>query len=179
MFSLVSLILLFDVNGGNSLPANSPSRQQDARSQTPSCIKTGTSIPLILSGRLTTDRNVKGDIFHLTVAEDIFANGKIAIPIGTPAIGELTLAEKKGAFGKAGNLEARLLYVTLGNRTVRISGSLVMHGQSGVAGAAVVSVAAAAIGAGPLSFMITGKTAAIEAGTPVIAVLDRDVALPD
>lgn len=129
-------------------------------------------IPLVLRQELSTRTNVKGDLFEMTLAKDISVDGRIAIPAGSLAVGEVTRCEPKGAFGRSGKIEARTLYVVLGDRMLRITGSIAARGKGAPAETVLTTIAA-----GTLSFVVTGRSAAIEAGAAVQTVLDHDVAL--
>lgn len=93
------------------------------------------------------------------------------LPQGTPAVAELTLAEKKGWMGRAGKLAARMLYLDLPAGPVRLSGEL---GEAGQSNAEVATVLSAFTGLG----FITGKSAVIPAGTELVARLDREARIP-
>lgn len=79
-------------------------------------------------------------------------------------IGEITNAQTKSAFGVSGKLEARTLYAQTTNGTVRLSGRL---GQKGKGGTTETVLTYAMIGA--ISFVVTGKSATIPAGTELLA----------
>ena len=138
----------------------------------PAILQIGTAIPLVILDHLSTKTNEKGDLIHMEVAEDIILDGKIRIPKGSKAMGELTRCEAKGAFGKSGKLEGRALYVTLGGRTIRITGGLTVRGSSGTTATVLTGIAA-----GSLAFVVTGKSAEILPGTRVDAILDRNISL--
>ncbi len=133
-------------------------------------LQVGTPIPLVIKDHLSTKTNARGDLIHMEVAADISAGGQVVIPKGSAAIGEITRCETKGAFGKSGKLEARALYVTLGDRTVRISGALSARGRSGTTETVLTGIAA-----GLFAFAVTGKSAEVQPGTIVQAILDRTV----
>jgi hypothetical protein len=94
-------------------------------------IPAGTEIPLVMGETISSKTNVKGGLFHLFTVEDLTIDGVVAIPKGTKVLAELTRAEKKGAFGKSGKLEARLLYAELENGTIRLTGSIGNRGKGG------------------------------------------------
>lgn len=131
-------------------------------------LPTGTVIPLILRQALSTKTNVKGDLFDMSVAHDVSAMGRVVIPAGTRAVGEITRCEKKGAFGRSGKIEARVLYVVIGDRTIRTSGALSARGQGAAAETVLATVAV-----GALSFIVTGRSAAIAAGSPLQAIIEH------
>jgi len=129
-------------------------------------IPAGTEIPLVMGETISSKTNVKGGLFHLYTAENLNIDGVIAIPKGAKVLAELTRAEKKGAFGKSGKLEARLLYAELENGTIRLNGSIGNRGKGGT-----TETILAAIAIGTLAFVVTGKSAEIKAGTEMSGYL--------
>ena len=65
--------------------------------------------------------------------------GVNVIPVGSPAVGELTDVRNKGMWGKSGHLAARVLYVTVNGRQIRLSGAFDDKGVAGGVGAVAVS----------------------------------------
>lgn len=118
---------------------------------------------------LSSQESVRGTPVTLRVAEDVGVEGRIVIPKGAVAAGQVSVAERKGAFGSAGRLGIELLYVTAGERTVRLRGTSVRTGGSNQAGAAASSVFLTAV-----AVAITGKRATIPAGTPLTGYVLRD-----
>lgn len=133
---------------------------------------TGTAVPLRVVSELTTKgKKLKpGDRFNLEVSEAVTLNGVTVIPVGSRAVGEVTSVRNKGMFGKSGNIETRLLYVRANNRQIRITGRIDDKGAAGGVGAAAASATFFVGG-----FFITGTSAVIPTGTPVIAYLDEDM----
>ncbi len=80
-----------------------------------------------------------GHRIHLEVAEPVLVNGVTVIPVGAPAIGEITAVRNKGMWGKSGHLAGRILYVTVNGRQVRLTGTFDDKGVAGGVGAALVS----------------------------------------
>jgi hypothetical protein len=95
---------------------------------------------------------------------------QIVIPLGAEAVGELTRAERKGAFGASDKLEARMLYVIVNGSTYRLGGFISAKGRGGVTEAIATGIAV-----GTLAFVVTGRRAEIATVTPVTAYLDRDI----
>ena len=94
------------------------------------------------------------------------------IPVGTRAVGEVTLVRKKGMWGKSGRLEFRPLYLALGNRQIAISASSMTkeRGETGTAGVVASIVVMPLAG-----FFVTGTTARIPRGSTVDAELSEDL----
>jgi hypothetical protein len=76
-------------------------------------------------------------------------------------------------WGKSGHLGARILYVTVNGRQIRLSGAFDDKGVAGGVGAAAVS----ALVFLPAGFFMTGTSALVPSGTIVKAFVDEDVPL--
>ena len=164
-----SLAILMLFGGAQEVQAQAPNGSLDvaAANQTKTIkptIPDGTEVSLVLSETLTSKKHVKGDLFKLTIADDLFVDGILVLPKGTVAIGEITRAETKAAFGVAGKLEARLLYAELPNGTMRLTGRIGNKGKSGTT-ETVLTYAAL----GTIAFVVTGKSAEIPEGTELLA----------
>lgn len=137
-------------------------------------IRVGTPIALKLSEELTTkEKQVHvGQRFNLEVAEALQVGDQVVIPVGTPAIGEVTEVRNKGMWGKSGHIAAHVLYLRVGSRQIRLTGTFDEKGTTGTAGV-VTSVALV-----PLAgFFVTGTSAHLPLGMPVKAFIDEDVPL--
>jgi len=130
----------------------------------------GTQIPMKTIGGLSSRTNREGDRFELFVSEDVTVGGFTVIPRGSRGIGEISRVVTKGAFGKSGELGVQLLYVDIGDGHIRLDGKVGQRGKSGT-GATVVT----AILVGTLSFLVTGSSATLPAGTEMIGYVDRDL----
>jgi hypothetical protein len=95
------------------------------------------------------------------------------IPVGSPAVGEITDIRNKGMWGKSGHLGARILYVMVNGRQIRLSGAFDDKGTAGGVGAVAVS----ALVFLPAGFFMTGTSARIPAGTIIKSFVDEDVPL--
>lgn len=130
----------------------------------------GTPIPLRTLTELSSRNNRVGDRFDLEVADDVMLNGKVVIPVGAKAVGEITKITKKGMFGKSGKLETRLIYVRVGDRQIPISGQQRDRGKGGTAG-----TVASLIFVWPAAFFVTGKSALLPPGTNITGYLESDL----
>lgn len=138
-------------------------------------LRVGTVVPLRLSEELTTKgkRLRVGHRFRLETSEAVMVQGVTVIPVGSPAVGEITDVRNKGMWGKSGHLGARLLYVTVNGRQIRLSGAFDDKGVAGGIGAVAVS----AIVFLPAGFFMTGTSARVPAGSIIKAFVDEDVPL--
>jgi hypothetical protein len=142
---------------------------------TSAILRVGTEVPLRLSEELTTKgKKLRvGQRFHLETSEPVLVQGVNVIPVGSPAVGEITDVRNKGMWGKSGHLAARILYVTVNGRQIRLSGAFDDKGVAGGVGAVAVS----AIVFAPAGFFMTGTSAKVPAGTIVKSFTDEDVPL--
>jgi hypothetical protein len=138
-------------------------------------LRVGTEVPLRLEQELTTKgKQLRvGDRFHLTTSEPVMVEGVNVIPVGSPAVGEITDVRNKGMWGKSGHLSARILYVTVNGRQIRLSGAFDDKGVAGGVGAVAVS----ALVFLPAGFFMTGTSARIPAGSIIKSFVDEDVPL--
>src|SRR5689334_16016533 len=138
-------------------------------------LRVGTEVPLRLSEELTTKgKQLRvGQRFHLETAEPVLVQGVNVIPVGSPAVGEITDVRNKGMWGKSGHLAARILYVTVNGRQIRLSGAFDDKGVAGGIGAVAVSTLVFL----PAGFFMTGTSARVPAGTAVKGFVDEDVPL--
>jgi hypothetical protein len=138
-------------------------------------LRVGTEVPLLLRHELTTKgKQLRvGHRFQLETSEAVMVNGVTVIPVGSPAVGEVTSIRNKGMWGKSGHLAARVLYVTVNGRQIRLTGTFDDKGVAGGVGAVAVS----AIVFLPAGFFMTGTSAIVPAGTILKAFVDEDVPL--
>jgi hypothetical protein len=155
--------------------AAQPSAPIAAPVATSAILRVGTEVPLRLSEELTTKgKKLRvGDRFHLETSEPIMVQGVNVIPVGSPAVGEITDVRNKGMWGKSGHLSGRILYVTVNGRQIRLSGAFDDKGVAGGIGAVAVS----AIVFAPAGFFMTGTSAKVPAGSIIKSFVDEDVPL--
>jgi hypothetical protein len=137
-------------------------------------LRAGTPVALRLLEEITTRKKSArvGQRFQLEVADAVEVNGVQVIPVGTPAWGEITGVRNKGMWGKSGKLDARLLYLRINGRQIRLTGSFDDKGVTGTAG--VVGAIAFVPIAG---FFTTGTSALFPKGSAVNGFIDEDVVL--
>lgn len=148
------------------LPAQAPP------APAPLVLKAGTAVPLVTLGEVSSKLQRQGDRFDLEVSEDVVVEGQVAIPRGARAVGEITRQVARGAYGKPGKLEVRLLHVIVGERRIRLDGAEAHRGPGSVAPVVAATVISSAI-----AFLIKGKNASIPAGATVTGYIHRDIAL--
>jgi hypothetical protein len=137
-------------------------------------LRAGTPIQLRLMEEITTKKKAAkvGQRFMLEVAAPVEVNGVVVVPAGTPAWGEITEVRNKGMWGKSGKLNARLLYIRVNGRQIRLTGSFDDKGVTGTAGV-IGAVALVPV----VGFFVTGTSAVFPKGGEVGGFIDEDVQL--
>jgi len=119
----------------------------------------GTLVPVALVEPISSKTARVGDRFTVRAAEDVRIGDTVVIAAGTPGTGEITRVVRKGAFGRAGRIETRMLYIGTANRQIALNGSVEQRGRSGL-----LPTLAVATVAGPVSGFVTGRSAEFPAG---------------
>jgi hypothetical protein len=132
-------------------------------------LRQGTEIRLKTVSLLSSKFSKLGDRFELLTTEDLKVNGQVVIPAGTRGVGEVTKVEKKGAFGKSGKLDTRVVYLAVGDQRIAMTGQSHEAGAGGTAG-----TVAAAVLVGVFSAFVTGKSAEYPAGSSMVAYVEND-----
>jgi hypothetical protein len=130
----------------------------------------GTMVRLRTLSQLSSQENKVGERFDLEVAEDVLLNGRVVIPRGSPAVGDVTLVKKKGMWGKSGKLEARVLSVRANGKDIPVRGTVGDKGETGTA-AVVGSILVLPVA----GFFVTGTSAVMPSGTGAMAMLESDL----
>lgn len=133
-------------------------------------LQQGTEIQMVTIRELNSNDSRVGERFEVEVVEDVKLNGRTVIPAGTRGVGEVTVAKRKGMWGKSGKLETRLLHLKVGDRQIRINGSAGGSGKTGSAGV-VASLAVLPVA----GFFVTGTSAIIPPRTATVATLGEDI----
>lgn len=143
-------------------------------STTNAVLRAGTPIQLRMMEEVTTQKKAAkvGQRFMLEVVAPVEVNGVVVVPAGTPAWGEITEVRNKGMWGKSGKLNARLLYMRVNGRQIRLTGSFDDKGVTGTAGV-IGAVALVPV----VGFFVTGTSAVFPMGGQVGGFIDEDVEL--
>ena len=175
LFALAAALAVQAATPQAVMQPSAPAAAIAAPTITSAVLRVGTEVPLRLSEELTTKgKNLRvGDRFHLETSEPVVVQGVNVIPVGSPAVGEITDVRNKGMWGKSGHLAARILYLTVNGRQIRLSGTFDDKGVAGGVGAVAVS----AIVFLPAGFFMTGTSAKIPAGSIIKSFTDEDVPL--
>ena len=137
-------------------------------------LRAGTPVVLRMMEEITTKKKAAqvGQRFMMEVAEPIVVNNLTVVPSGTPAWGEITNVRNKGMWGKSGKLDARVLYLRINGRQIRLTGTFDDKGVTGTAGVVGAVVLVPVVG-----FFVTGTSAVLPKGGTVGGFIDEDVEL--
>lgn len=113
------------------------------------------------------------DFFRLRVAEDVRVDGRVLIPAGTEALGQVVHAAKSGGGGKAGELILAARAIKLPRGDVKLRSGFGAAGQQRTGAALATSIAVGVFG-----LFVHGKELLLPAGTPVSARVAEDTDLP-
>ena len=139
---------------------------------TSAILPANTELILSMNEELTTKGKAvaEGHKFRLTLTHDVVIGDHIAIPKGTPAVGEVTWLTSKGAFGKSGKMEIALRYLDFGGRRIPIEGTYRQEGEGNT-----VATVAGVVAVGIFAAFITGKSARIPQGRELKAHTKEDL----
>jgi hypothetical protein len=157
-----------------SPPATAPLVVAAAPAPDPNVLRIGTPVMFKMSETLTTrgKKLQSGYLAHLEVLDPVLVNGVVVIPVGSPAVAEITDVRNKGMWGKSGRINARMLYVMVGDRRIRLRGVFDDKGVTGTAGVVAAIATVPVVG-----FFTTGTSATLDIGAGVKGFVDEDVPL--
>ena len=90
-----------------------------------------TAIALRLQSSLSSRETQRGEIFQLVVDHDVMLDGRVVVPRGTHATGEIIRSSGSGGFGKSGKIEIAATTLMLNGRAVELAGTLLTKGRGG------------------------------------------------
>lgn len=130
-----------------------------------------TPVELMAIAEVNTDKAQPGDLIRFRVNRAIEIGGRVAVPVGTPAFGQVTTAKDAGGLGKSGRMTAKLLRIQLGEIEIPLEGEMAAKGTgAGSAGVAILLT-------GIAGFFHRGNNAKIKAGEIVAGFVGSDVVL--
>lgn len=133
-------------------------------------LNSGTPITLAVIEEVTSTSHREGDIFKLTVLNDVKIGETVVIPRGTPARGEITWRTGKGAFGKSGKIEFALTSIDLNGKSLPVSGNFRQDGEGNT-----IATGIGVLAVGVFAGFITGKRARLPAGRELMSTLADNV----
>lgn len=121
---------------------------------------------------LSSKTSQRGDRFSLKLAEPLLLDGRLLIPAGTLAGGEVVHADRARAGGQAGELILAARYLEWDGRQLPLKSLRAGVGRSRTGAAMGVMVAAGVAG-----FLVRGGQMEVPAGSPITATLREAVEL--
>lgn len=135
----------------------------------------GTPITLAVTEEVNSSTHREGDVFQLTVLEDVKVGDTVVIPRGTPASAEITWRTGKGAFGKSGKMEFALQSIDLEGAQIPVTGEFRQEGEGNT-----VATGVGVLAVGVFAGFITGKRARLPQGRELLSQLAQPVSFtPD
>ncbi len=139
--------------------------------QAPVLIRRDTPVVLMAISEVSTATAAAGTRIKLRVQQPLSVDGRIIVPVGTPAFGTVVAAEDSGGLGKSGRMTARLQHIRLGDAEIPLDGDVSAKGTgAGSAGVAVIFT-------GVVGLFHRGNNAKIKAGEILSAFVSEDVLL--
>ncbi|MEH3103741.1 MAG: hypothetical protein PGN12_07520 [Sphingomonas phyllosphaerae] len=131
-----------------------------------------TPVELMAPAEVSTADAVPGQLFKLRVNKPVEVGGRVVVPVGTPAFGQVVSAVDSGGLGKSGRMTAKLLAIRLGGVEIPLEGEMSAKGTgAGSAGVAVLFT-------GWVGLFHRGNNAKIKAGELLAGYVARDTPIP-
>lgn len=136
-------------------------------------LKEGTDVKLKFAQDLSSKTAADDDPVNLVLDEDLKVGDVTVVKAGAKAVGTVTHAKKAGMMGKGGELNLRLEYLLVGDSRLRLRGTKGKEGEGKVGTAVALTVLF-----GPIGLIKHGKNVEVKQGTPLLAYVDQDFAVP-
>lgn len=133
-------------------------------------LNSGVPITLAVTEEVNSSTHEAGDMFKLTVLNDVSSGQTVVIPKGTPATGEITWRTGKGAFGKSGKIEFALRSIDLDGKAIPVTGEFRQEGEGNT-----IATGVGILAVGLFAGFITGKRARLPAGRELMSQLAQPV----
>lgn len=136
-------------------------------------LKEGIDVKLKFAQSLSSKTAVEGDPVSLILDEALKVGEITVAKAGAKAVGTVTHTKRAGMMGKAGELNVKLEYLIIRDIRMRLRGTKGKEGE-GKEGTAV----ALTVLFGPIGLIKHGKNVEVKEGTPLLAYVDQDFAVP-
>jgi hypothetical protein len=133
----------------------------------------GTEIRIKVIEPLSSETAIEGNIFEVEVANDVVISGQTVILAGSRGQGEVVSVRKKTFIGNAGDIDVKIKFVNVGDKSVPLRAQRVKpeddkHGVSGIIATLVDT----------MSYFKMGNDKVIKPGQIVLAYVDEEVTVP-
>ncbi|MBA7544477.1 hypothetical protein ES705_36833 [subsurface metagenome] len=143
-------------------------------------IPAGTLIPVRFLSTLSSKNNKTGETFNFQIAENVFLDNKLIIPVNSEGVGEITKAKKATLLSRPGKLEIEFksvsaldgtsLSLILGEEAEEENKRLYVAVGAGILGLIILSSPVGLV----LGALIPGKNVKIEEGTKMFLQVKSD-----
>lgn len=133
----------------------------------PALLQRGHRVQIEIVDKLTSRTHQKGNVVAMRVAENVVVGGRVAIAAGTPVTGQISDSADKGGMGASGMLTVRPLFLRTNGAVVRLMGDTPERG----------TLPAGSVIGMPFIVTLSGRSAVIEPGTPLIGMVEKEVTL--
>lgn len=145
------------------------SQAQEAQIQ----VTRGTPVALRVTQLVSSETSHLGDVVHMEVVRDVIVNNAVVIKAGTPADGEVIVAENKGFIGEAGKIGITVKETTaIDGQTIYLRSSLHREGEDKQMLSLILGLVLCF-----LFLFMKGKESEVFAGSEVKAYVDNDIAV--
>ena len=143
-------------------------------------IPAGTLVPVRFLSTLSSKNNKTGETFNFQIAENIFIDNKLIIPVNSEGVGEITKAKKATLLSRPGKLEIEFkplsaldgtsLSLILGEEAEEKNKRLYVAVGAGILGLIILSSPVGLV----LGALVPGKNVKIEEGTEMFLQVESD-----
>lgn len=106
---------------------------QDAPSArpVPPSIMPGTEVELMVLSEVNTRISAPGSVVRLRLNKPVLIDGKIALPVGTPAFGKVESLEKSAIAGTRGTISVRMTHIEAAGGRIPLAEDLLVYQARG------------------------------------------------
>ena len=158
VFAGIAATVLTEAANAQSLGRTAPAHLATV-SEFDTAAPVGTPIRLMVMKEVTSRYAKVGDRFRLRVDQPVVVEGKVALPIGATAWGEVVAVAGTNVGGQSGKVATRLLYVETAEGVLPLNGTSEQEGNGNTAGVLIGMRAW-----GPLALLNHGHNGKLKAG---------------
>ena len=128
-------------------------------------VPVGSTFDVTTNTAINSATSQVGDLFAVTLTKPLFVNGKVVVPEGSEAVGQVTYIENAGMVGKNGQMDIRFTSVRLPNgEKVPIVGKIMTKDKTGMLKGGTISTQLVHAGAAEVVTTAGGALAGLSIG---------------
>ena len=131
-----------------------------------------TEVKIVFAQSLSSKHATMDEKIELRVAQDVMADGRVAIPKGARVIGTVTTGKKNEKYGNSKTLAVRIDYIALKDRHILLTGVKEQKPKTNIGAAATATVG---LGISGLMIYMNQRESWIHEGTEVVGYVAEDV----